>query len=128
MLDGVTPSTHDVIDVARCCEAAVATKRIAAGTLVSNAGYRNPALFARMVDTVDDLSDGRVILALGAGDFETGHRALPGAKPNYGSVMQITERFAELASQGVEHESIMLHPWTTERVEKFAAVIAALKR
>ncbi|MGR8919815.1 MAG: LLM class flavin-dependent oxidoreductase [Gammaproteobacteria bacterium] len=54
---------------------AVATERVAIGTLVSNTGYRNPALMARMVDTVDDLSGGRVIVGLGAGDFETEHRA-----------------------------------------------------
>ncbi len=54
---------------------AMATSRVAIGTLVSNTGYRNPALFARMVDTIDDLSGGRVVPGLGAGDFETEHRA-----------------------------------------------------
>lgn len=45
------------------------------GTLVSNTGFRNPALLARIIDTVDDLSGGRVIAGLGAGDFATEHRA-----------------------------------------------------
>ena len=45
------------------------------GTLVSNTGFRNPALLARMIDTVDDLSGGRVVAGLGAGDFPTEHRA-----------------------------------------------------
>ena len=54
---------------------AVSTRRVEIGTLVSNAGFRNPALLAKMVDTIDDLSDGRVILGLGAGDFELEHRA-----------------------------------------------------
>jgi alkanesulfonate monooxygenase SsuD/methylene tetrahydromethanopterin reductase-like flavin-dependent oxidoreductase (luciferase family) len=54
---------------------AMATSRVHIGTLVSNTGYRNPALFARAVDTIDDLSNGRIILGLGAGDFETEHRA-----------------------------------------------------
>lgn len=54
---------------------AVATSSVQLGTLVSNTGYRNPALLARMVDTIDDLSDGRVILGLGAGDFATEHQA-----------------------------------------------------
>lgn len=52
-----------------------ATRQARIGTLVSNTGYRNPALFARQVDTVDDLADGRLILGLGAGDFETEHRS-----------------------------------------------------
>ena len=54
---------------------AVSTARFGIGTLVSNTGYRNPALFARIVDTVDDLNNGRIILGLGAGDFETEHRS-----------------------------------------------------
>jgi alkanesulfonate monooxygenase SsuD/methylene tetrahydromethanopterin reductase-like flavin-dependent oxidoreductase (luciferase family) len=54
---------------------AATTSRIELGTLVSNTGFRNPALLARMADNVADLSDGRLILGLGAGDFVTEHRA-----------------------------------------------------
>ena len=54
---------------------AQASSRVSIGTLVSNLGLRNPALFARQIDTVDDLADGRLLLGLGAGDFETEHRA-----------------------------------------------------
>jgi alkanesulfonate monooxygenase SsuD/methylene tetrahydromethanopterin reductase-like flavin-dependent oxidoreductase (luciferase family) len=54
---------------------AATTRRIEIGTLVSNTGYRNPALLAQMVNTVDDLSDGRVILGLGAGDYPAEHEA-----------------------------------------------------
>lgn len=45
------------------------------GTLVTNTAFRNPALLARIIDTVDDLSGGRVVAGLGAGDFVTEHRA-----------------------------------------------------
>lgn len=45
------------------------------GTLVSNTAFRNPALLARIIDTVDDLSGGHLIAGLGAGDFVTEHRA-----------------------------------------------------
>lgn len=51
------------------------TERMEIGTLVVNTGYRNPALLARMADTIDEFSEGRLILGLGAGDFVSEHRA-----------------------------------------------------
>jgi len=51
------------------------TSRVEIGTLVVNTGYRNPALLARMADTIDEFSAGRLILGLGAGDFISEHRA-----------------------------------------------------
>ncbi len=47
--------------------AALATTRIRLGTLVASANYRHPVPFAKEVMTLDDLSDGRVILGVGAG-------------------------------------------------------------
>jgi alkanesulfonate monooxygenase SsuD/methylene tetrahydromethanopterin reductase-like flavin-dependent oxidoreductase (luciferase family) len=46
---------------------AVATTRVRLGTYVSAVPYRNPALLAKMAETLDEVSVGRVILALGAG-------------------------------------------------------------
>lgn len=54
---------------------AAVTARVQIGTLVSNTSFRNPALLARMADNVVDLSAGRLILGLGAGDFTTEHAA-----------------------------------------------------
>ncbi len=54
---------------------AVSTERVKIGTLVSNTTFRNPALLARTADTLVELSDGRLILGLGAGDFTSEHRA-----------------------------------------------------
>jgi alkanesulfonate monooxygenase SsuD/methylene tetrahydromethanopterin reductase-like flavin-dependent oxidoreductase (luciferase family) len=46
---------------------AMATTRVRLGHLVSCAGFRNPALVAKMISTMDVISDGRMELGLGAG-------------------------------------------------------------
>ena len=52
---------------------ATATERVEIGTMVLNTGYRNPALLARMAETIDGMSNGRFICGVGAGDFESEH-------------------------------------------------------
>jgi alkanesulfonate monooxygenase SsuD/methylene tetrahydromethanopterin reductase-like flavin-dependent oxidoreductase (luciferase family) len=46
---------------------AEATRRVELGTIVLCTGFRNPALLAKMAGTLDAISDGRLILGVGAG-------------------------------------------------------------
>lgn len=46
---------------------AASTARIALGTLVACTAFRNPALTAKMADSLDEISEGRFILGLGCG-------------------------------------------------------------
>ena len=54
---------------------AATTSRVELGSLVTPTSFRNPALFAKMVDTVEEISGGRVILGLGAGYHAAEYRA-----------------------------------------------------
>ncbi|MFN8591685.1 MAG: LLM class flavin-dependent oxidoreductase [Thermomicrobiales bacterium] len=68
---------------------AAAVPRVDIGALVMCVLWRNPALMAKMADTVDEISGGRLILGVGAGWHEPEFRAF-----GY-SFEQRIDRFAE---------------------------------
>jgi len=76
--------------------AAMTTSTIRLGTLVASANFRHPVPFAKEIMTLDDLSEGRLTLGLGAGG--TGHDAVAlGGAP--WSTRERTDRFVELVEQ-----------------------------
>ena len=54
---------------------AQATRKGRIGLLVSGNTYRNPCVLAKMVATVDHISNGRTVLGLGGGWFEEEHKS-----------------------------------------------------
>lgn len=85
---------------------AAITERVQLGTLVSPVGFRNPALLAKSVATLDQISNGRVIVGLGVGWFEeefTGYGMEFPAVP---------ERLRALD----ESAEVMRRMWTEEQV------------
>jgi len=49
------------------------TTTISLGTFVAATSFRNPALLAKMADALDEISAGRFLLGLGAGNWEPEH-------------------------------------------------------
>ena len=55
---------------------AARTERVRLGTLVTGVTYRNPALLAKIVTTLDVISHGRAVLGIGAAWYEEEHDGL----------------------------------------------------
>ncbi|MFZ0832896.1 MAG: LLM class F420-dependent oxidoreductase [Mycobacterium sp.] len=55
---------------------ATATDNVKLGTLVTGNTYRNPALLAKIITTLDVVSGGRAVLGIGTGWFELEHHNL----------------------------------------------------
>ncbi|MGH9122809.1 MAG: LLM class F420-dependent oxidoreductase [Acidimicrobiales bacterium] len=72
---GVGPETEPMMEAYTTLSAlATQTSRVLLGTLVTGVTYRNPALLAKQVTTLDVISKGRAILGIGAAWNEDEHR------------------------------------------------------
>ena len=85
---------------------AAVTKHVQLGTLVTPPFFRNPAVLARQIATIDHVSSGRTIAGLGAGWFEAEFTANGCAFPSLGERMRALE----------ECVVIMKRLWTEEKV------------
>src|SRR4051812_44930116 len=86
------------------------TTTIRLGTLVSSATFRTPGQLAMIVAGVDQMSNGRVELGLGAGWYEAEHRAYGIPFPD------VKERFDNLEQQ----LAIVTGLWGTAAGETFS--------
>ncbi len=99
---------------------AAVTSRVELGTLVTPPFFRNPAVLAKQVATLDQIAGGRTIVGLGAGWFATEFEA-------YGCPFPASARDRLRALE--ESAEVMKRLWTEERVTftgKFVAVQDAL--
>src|SRR5580658_1091230 len=71
---------------------AARSSRVRLGALVTGVTYRNPALLAKIVTTLDVISGGRAILGIGAAWHDTEHEGLGVAFPPAGERL---DRLAE---------------------------------
>ena len=75
--EGFMPPTDPIIEgYAGLSFVAANTQRAILGMLVTGVMFRNPAVLAKTVTTLDVLSSGRAMLGLGAAWYEREHRAL----------------------------------------------------
>jgi len=85
---------------------AAVTERAQLGSLVTPPFFRNPAVFAKQIATIDQISGGRTIVGLGAGWFEAEFKAYGCDFPAIGERMRALDESAE----------ILKRMWTEERV------------
>ena len=72
------------------------TERAQLGTLVTPIGFRNPALLAKMAATLDNITNGRLILGLGTGWFEMEFSGYGFAFPRLGARLEQLDEAATL--------------------------------
>jgi F420-dependent oxidoreductase-like protein len=72
---GIGPETEPMLEAYTTLGAlGASTSRVKLGTLVTGVTYRNPAMLAKMVTTLDVISKGRAIFGLGAAWNEDEHK------------------------------------------------------
>ncbi|GAB2952689.1 LLM class flavin-dependent oxidoreductase [Micromonospora polyrhachis] len=98
--------------------AAMVTSRITLGTLVASPNFRHPVSFARQVTTLDDVSNGRVLLGIGVGGLGF-DAAVLGAEPL--TPRQRVDRLAEFTEL---FDRILREDRVTWRGDYYAAVDA----
>jgi F420-dependent oxidoreductase-like protein len=99
-------------DDAACLEAvamhaalACETSRVQCGCLVYSIGYRHPAVLAKAITAIDQLSDGRAAMGLGAGWAVIEYQAYGIPFPRVGARMDQTEEGIQVL-RGLLHDEV----------------------
>ncbi len=75
---------------------AAVTQKVQLGTLVTPPFFRNPAMLAKQVATIDTIANGRVIMGLGAGWFQPEFEAYGNPFPSLGQRMVALEEAVQI--------------------------------
>lgn len=78
---------------------AAVTKRMQLGLMVTGVTYRHPGLLAKIVTTLDVLSEGRAMLGIGAAWYEREHLALGVPYPELKERFERLEETLQIATQ-----------------------------
>jgi alkanesulfonate monooxygenase SsuD/methylene tetrahydromethanopterin reductase-like flavin-dependent oxidoreductase (luciferase family) len=108
------------------CAIVACTSRVELGTLAMGMGFRNPALLAKMADTLDESATADESSALWWKDMpfsdDVGQvEPLPGAPEDIAATLK------EFADLGVDHIQFQLDSCTVENIEKLAPVLEAFR-
>jgi F420-dependent oxidoreductase-like protein len=111
-----TPLRGDTLEsLAVLAALAARTSRIRLGTLVASATYRHPAVFAKAMTAIDQVSQGRTICGLGAGWQENEHASYG---IGLGSITERIDRFDEYVT--------IVHSMLTEETTTFEGAYFSL--
>jgi F420-dependent oxidoreductase-like protein len=96
-LPGIGPETLPMLEAYTTLGAmATITKRVKLGVLVTGVTYRNPAMVAKQVATLDTISNGRAVLGLGAAWNESEHIGYGFEFPSIGERLDRLEEALEI--------------------------------
>ena len=85
---------------------AAITERVELGTLVTPPFFRNPAVLAKQIATIDQISSGRVIAGLGAGWFQAEFEGYGCPFPPVGQRLRALEETVELMKRMWSEEQV----------------------
>ncbi len=125
---GIGPETQPMMEAYTTLGAlAASTSRVKLGTLVTGVTYRNPAMLAKMVTTLDVISKGRAILGIGAAWNEDEHKGYGIEFPPIGRRMDRLDEALTIARLMFTQERPSFEG-KYYKIDWFAASIDELKR